>query len=106
MRLFTLVIASGLVFPVHAQSAAYYISGNELIRACEGDSTLCLGYVTGVSDGVTWLHPKAFCVPDEVKNTQLVRVVTRYLQENPKTLHRAAQILVSDALRRAWPCRK
>ncbi|WP_366513046.1 Rap1a/Tai family immunity protein [uncultured Agrobacterium sp.] len=107
MRLSVLAIALGLLAPVQAHAqVTFYVTGASLLTACEKDSLFCIGYVTGVIDGLTWGQPTTLCIPDEVKNTQLVRVVKKYLQDNPGRLHLNATVQIADAVQGTWPCQK
>ena len=45
-----------------------------------------------------------FCRSDEVILLQLMRVYVKYLEENPNLLHIDAGILLSLALKQAFPC--
>lgn len=62
-----------------------------------------LGFVIGVHDlGEGVLH----CSPSSINAGQAKDVVVAYLQEFPSLRHNAAQLLVTRALARAWPCPK
>ena len=43
--------------------------------------------------------------PDGVKREQVVRIVVKYLEDNPKDLHRDEGLLVAAALVAAYPCK-
>jgi len=99
------------------ESESYY-TGNELLEKCEAcinetsvaKGNACAGYILGISD----LHEmfvalgmlkKGWCKPlVSVETNQLVRIVTKFLQEHPEDLHFAASELVADALTKAFPC--
>ncbi|MBZ5539149.1 MAG: hypothetical protein LAN61_01385 [Acidobacteriia bacterium] len=109
-------------------------TGNELLhdckqamRAIDGDTTLtdlefvdashCTGYILGVVDGYaeTEAAEKArlhfssplICFPKEgfMPTPQVVRIVVKYLRENPKNLRDHAALLVLLALQEAYPCK-
>jgi hypothetical protein len=62
-----------------------------------------LGFVVGVHDlGEGVLH----CSPSSITAGQARDVVFAYMQEFPSLRHNAAQLLVTRALQRAWPCPK
>jgi len=70
---------------------------------------MCYGYVKGVQATVEmWqsLGPVEFlyCVPEEAEVSQRVRVVVKYLEDNPEWLHFQASYLVQSAFRIAFPC--
>lgn len=74
----------------------------------------CLGLVRGVIDAAAVLKSMAaekgkssadiFCVPDGISTDQGVRVVIKYLTENPAKLHQRGTILTVSALMEAFPC--
>jgi hypothetical protein len=79
-------------------------------------SVACLLYVGGVVRGaelgsaVTRVQakqttlPKLFCRPDDVENVQLVRIVLKYIRENPENANQETALLIMKALREAYPC--
>jgi len=90
-----------------AQETRAFIVGNELLRACSGDSPgYCLGYVTGIADVLlTGNAVNGFraCIPKAEPN-QLKDIVIQYLQQNPSRRHFGARGLVADAISEAFPC--
>jgi len=102
-------------------------SGNAFMRLCsavEKDKTTdqeaatsiaCVSYVSGFVAGVT-AHagfaaykmkqkvPTMFCLPEDVEPGQLVRVVLKFVRNNPEDAHRRTDVLIARALREAFPC--
>ena len=91
-------------------------TGNGLITACKAavagmdtdrgmgvEGGYCVGLVSGVADTFDRL---SFCLPGGGAYGQNVRVVHKYLQENPAELQKSDTILVAKALAAAWPCPK
>lgn len=100
--------------------------GNELLLECQYfiklvdggtvktdalfDGGTCGGFVQGVSNA-TSLYSDAlskedkFCVDDGVTYAQLVRVVVKFLKDNPKQLNKDRTVLVWLALKDAFPCK-
>ena len=74
------------------------------------DSAMCMGYHRGVIEarGIweTVSKFKTICLPDGVTDDQTIRVVVKYLNENPANLHTTAAALVMVALKEAFPCKK
>jgi Rap1a immunity proteins len=75
----------------------------------------CMGYMRGFTSGVDFgvgfvksaTKEKAlapFCVPEEVGNAQLVRVVLKYIRDNPEVAHQRTAALIVKALGKAYPC--
>jgi hypothetical protein len=100
--------------------------GTELLRSCSAtikqadgselspseiiQSAYCIGYVSGVLDGLTLLNWKGgetpVCLPaGGVGNEQAVRVVVKYLRENPAELHVSARVSVLVAIGEAFKCK-
>ena len=98
-----LILYSGIAFTA-------YVDGNVLLSNCENDLDVvqghCIGYITGVADtskGKTH-EGNRYCVPEGVLAGQLKKIITKYLNDNPKNLHLSAFSLVQDALIEAFPC--
>ena len=46
-----------------------------------------------------------FCYPDTASMGQSIKVVEKYLRDNPNKLHEKRGGLVLDALKKAYPCK-
>ena len=117
IRLNAIIAAVGLavmlLLSAQSQAGAYY-DGGKLLQLCESDSAgeynTCIGYVTGIDDYQTtllnWsdLDEPLFCPPDGVTSGQLVKIVTKRLNEHPEKLHLSASGSVANALAQAFPC--
>jgi len=73
----------------------------------------CLGWVEGFTDGFT-VHEELLsvpkkdrmaCMPRGVSTIQTVRVIKKYLADNPEKAHRPTRYIASIALAEAFPCR-
>jgi Rap1a immunity proteins len=73
----------------------------------------CLGWVEGFRDGFT-VHDELLgvprrdrivCIPGEVTSVQIVRVIKKYLADNPDKAHRATRLVASVALASAFSCK-
>ena len=88
-------------------SYATFVLGNTLVETCDSDNSydqgICAGFVLGVSDRI---ERKFACPPKNgtVSGGQLVKVVRKYLEENPENLHWTGHFLVTIALSQAFPC--
>ena len=95
----------------------------ELCSAVDGDQkgdpariqndATCLGWVEGFRDGFT-VHDELLgvpqrdrivCIPTGVTSVQIVRVVKKYIANNPDKAHRATRLIASVALAGAFPCK-
>jgi Rap1a immunity proteins len=101
-------------------------SGQDFLQACSsvgsegnGDAAriqrdaTCLGWVEGFADGLT-VHDELLsvprrdrmaCVPQGVTTIQTVRVIQKYLADNPGKAHRPTRYIASIALAGAFPCK-
>ncbi|WP_156897031.1 Rap1a/Tai family immunity protein [Ferrimonas kyonanensis] len=116
-----------LVLCVCLVSTHCLADGNSLLSGCKstiamfngklGNSTtgvsegLCLGTINGMRymnelySTRLKQHETFFCVPSQVTAGQLVRVVVKYLEENPSQLHIHEGFLISTALATSYPCK-
>lgn len=106
-------------------------SGNAFLRICSvvdrggdqeklsSDQTIalasCLNYVNGFTSGVdtemrfvknaTKQSTHApFCLPESVKQIEMVRVVLKYIRDNPAAARRNANSLIMFSLGEKYPC--
>jgi hypothetical protein len=101
-------------------------SGSDFLEVCSsvdsggsGDAArvqrdaTCLGWVEGFADGFLVYgellnvprRDRMACVPRGVTTVQLVRVIQKYLADNPGKAHRPTRYIASIALAGAFPCR-
>ena len=101
-------------------------SGSEFSEVCstidserKGDpvrsnnDATCLGWVEGFRQGFT-VHDELLAVPEKdrmvclpraVTTVQIVRVIKKYVTDNPDKAHRATRYVASLALAHAFPCK-
>jgi len=95
-------------------SAGAY-TGTDLQKWCAPDSHtfdggLCIGYISGANEFynlMVWsgvVQQRAYCIPDGVKNNQVQQIISKYLGNNPETLHMEAPMLFFAAMVKAFPC--
>jgi hypothetical protein len=67
----------------------------------------CMGFIEGVLDTTfRYVTPTGHCIPHEVIMGQIIRVVVQYVDARPVRAHEAFAVLVTEALRDAWPCKR
>jgi len=80
------------------------------------DTGYCAGYVAGITDFETMQvalekreHVKSsavhFCRPETVPNGQIMKVIGKWLNDNPDKLHWRADTIIVKALSEAFPCK-
>src|SRR6267378_6389870 len=86
--------------------------GNRDAARIQRDAT-CLGWVAGFADGFLVYgellsvprRDRMACVPHGVTTIQLVRVIKKYVADNPGKAHRPTRYMASIALAGAFPCK-
>ncbi|WP_236185904.1 Rap1a/Tai family immunity protein [Pseudomonas juntendi] len=121
MKLTSVLFAAALVL----MSNTALGNGNELIGQCQAavkaldgsqanasafGAGFCMGKVTGVMDMISIFSGRfekdyRVCMPTPgIQYGQGVRIVAKFLADNPTSLHLQDTILIHMALRRAFPC--
>jgi len=86
--------------------------GNRSSVRIHNDAT-CLGWVEGFQDGFT-VHDELLSVPEKdrmvcmrrgMTTVQIVRMIKKYIADNPEKAHRPTRYIASLALARAFPCK-
>ena len=70
------------------------------------------GFVQGVEIASTTVKvqnkmptlPEPFCRPDHTESQQLVRIVLKYVRDNPEDAHRDTMFVAMWAFQKAFPC--
>jgi hypothetical protein len=120
MKVLMPVIVGLLAFlPIEATADMY--SGNKLIGPCQRwasdkkvpdpidafDQGVCAAVVSTVYYYGSVLPAEIrFCRPEGANTGQALRIVVKYLTDNPAITDRDLRELAVEALQKAWPCRK
>ena len=120
-RLLVLALAVLMATPWHAFAST---KASNMVNGCEAvaegvsedtpqdvrlEAALCLGVIDGVvQTSISYQNrgvEPIFCLPSErIGSNQIARIVTQYMSENADKLHFSASLLVSAALKDAFPC--
>jgi Rap1a immunity proteins len=107
---FTVLALLG-AYPAFAQkdiySADYIVPGcRDFIGVGTGNAHLrgyCVDLVIGVARDA---YAPRICLPREVTDEQIVRVVVQYIDSQPARLQEDFVLLATEALRKIWPCKR
>jgi len=105
-KLVTIAALAMLLGSPASYAAGAFTTGNSLADDCEKNDSgfqdgFCYGFVIGVFDTI---QGEKICAPDGVTIKQVQSIVKKYLKENPASLHFGAELLVSLALMKTFPC--
>lgn len=110
-----------LILVVCLSSGVVYADGNELMNKCAAterfmdrrdlqgndlDIGYCLGYLQGVRNVMQVFQRETnICWPKKgIDNGQAVRIIMKYMRDNPSTLHEDQLVIVIRAFRQAYSC--
>ena len=63
----------------------------------------CFGYIWGV---VAAGDRSSFCIPNGVKQLQVIDVVKQWIDQHPALRHYTAASLITEALKESFPCKQ
>lgn len=95
--------------------AVRVFDGEKLSSADSVEGGFCMGYLLGSHDTDYMVQTleehdkitlmKHACIASNVSTAQIIRVVVKYLRDNPERLNMLAPVLVTDAIRSSFPCK-
>ncbi len=114
--MFKKLVAVGLLCAALKTQAGFF-DGNELVkdmrewekyeRKDPSVSSLLAGNFMGYVAGIADVHDEiSICPPDNSTVRQLSTVVAQFLNANPVRWVEPADVLVADALKKSFPCKK
>lgn len=101
-------------------------SGTDFMKVCasveseagsnpphSSDDAACLAWAEGFRDGFTVhdellgvpVKDRMVCIPRGVSDIQTIRVIKKYIADNPAKAHRPTRYIASLAFARAFPCK-
>ena len=128
MRNLLLAAAAGIALLAGTPAqAGGYVTGNQMLDACERDRSSCIVYAAGWRaghtttmnatmaaaemdvTGMSWADVamnvgSIVCLPDTVSNGQMADVLVQWLHANPQHRHLAVSVIAYAAFATAWPC--
>jgi hypothetical protein len=116
LRLAAAAVALLVTSPAFSQGATNgSATGNQMLEGCQAivasnrEPTFRQGFCLGVvymlmSDHEYYKGLNLFCRPANATTGQAIRIVTRFMEENPQNLHLPLEMIATRALHLAWPC--
>jgi hypothetical protein len=110
-----LVVAGLLLTAQVVKADMPAVSGHDLLLGCPYflngkyhniDEAIGGATCSALVAGIAYVWTANVCQPQGITVGQQVRIVLKYLSENPKELHKLAQEIIFEALKQAWPCEK
>lgn len=98
-----------------AQTPYDLSNGRDLQALCEANTkdaslnalahTFCLGYIRGVAEEAGLIKSPKACVPRGVSDEDMKKLVSRFLQQNPKYLREKATTVIAAAMQAGFHCK-
>lgn len=112
MKLFqTMAVATAMLGANANLGYCDFQTGSRLLEMCSadesGNQSYCLGYIAAMADTFSCDSPLmgfSWKPSSRITNGQLVKVVTKWMNDHPENLHYSASSLVANALQDAFPC--
>jgi len=128
LLLLVIILLAGIPYIVHARvydgnwalsNCSYFIDvedgkidKNMVTPAKNIDAMECAGYVAGFTESIYAYQlvligngsQPSICLPDNVRNIQVTRIMLRFLRGNPEKLHWELESLLFKSLYDAFPC--
>jgi Rap1a immunity proteins len=107
-----IVLVAAMMASCGVAFAEDFDSANTMMRGCRelvGDthniSNIYLrGYCMGIVEALGYRNAM-ICAPKGATNEQAIRVVVKYIDDQPARLNENFKVLALEALQAAWPCK-
>lgn len=89
-------------------AAVKQADGEKISAQEESDAGFCGGYLIGLNEGLRIAVERTkvnYCLPGGLTGEQMVRVIEKYLRENPQELHKPMRTNAIAAFAKAFPCK-
>lgn len=109
-------VALTMAIPAPGRAQPDSNSANWVMPACQAylqdrlredlafEAGVCNGGISGIL--VALVNTRNICPPSNISRRQLNSVVIRYIESRPERWHENFNLLVIEALRATWPCRR
>lgn len=99
-------LALGGATPLQTASAPF-LRGNWFVRNCDTSTwqLACGSYILGYFHGSEALRT-SICVPEGVDTGQLIEVALSYMRRHPERGHLVGTMLIDEAWKEAFSCRR
>jgi hypothetical protein len=109
--------AASLIALTPASADREHLTANRLLPACKAfiialdgnvpsyHNLIERGRCVGILEGLSYM-PLHICTPNGVMTDQAVRVVVKYIEEQPARWHEDFRTLALEAMLLAWPCKQ
>lgn len=104
--------SDGSAFLQACSAAVKQSDGAQVSQEEAMDALYCASYVSGFLDATslataTTKGQRNICTPERgVTNDQAIRILVKYLRENPQTLHQSGRMSLYISLAKAFPCKQ
>ncbi|HEU5336470.1 MAG TPA: Rap1a/Tai family immunity protein [Terriglobales bacterium] len=98
-----------------AQTPYDLSDGRDLQALCEANTkdaslnalahTFCMGYIRGVAEQAGFIKSPKACVPRGVSDADMKKMISRFLQQNPRYLREKATTVIQAAMQAAFHCK-
>jgi hypothetical protein len=111
--IFLFLFSFSTISSVHSESGQQWLSYCESNKNTEG--SYCFGYLGGLIDMYSSIRedllyfekiPYLICLPPNMTLDQMVKIMRKYLNDNPEQLHINMTTLYQRKMFKTFPCKK
>lgn len=126
-RKLIIVLSAACLILCDFSASAWADTGNDLLQWCGAgpfqfqkatfETGRCMGYIEGAAQVMQIMDDylrqtrhgqdsDKLCIPDQTPIPQIIDVVIKFLIENPEKRNERDLVIISEALRKGFPCPK